>query len=125
MIVPIVEYLDVIGQRQHGEKWRWLAQAVFLARFRLNDMDRALDLANKLAQAKDGNIPVWARNMPVFILNAKGEKQGAYALMLEILKTSHTKLHPEEVNEMKNYICSVILTPAEAAQNPICNIPNH
>jgi hypothetical protein len=121
-IRPILDYLEVIGQRPYAEKWRWMTQAVFLARFRMADMDRALDLAHKLAAIQNDKMPNWTRQMPAFVMTAKGEKQAAYDLLLEILKTSHTKLHPEEVNAMQAYICSAILTHEEAEKNPICTI---
>ncbi len=117
---PVLDYLEQVGNRDYGQKWRWLAQAVFIARYKLNDLDKALSLANVMAKINNDNMPSWARQMPAFIMSAKGEKDAAYALMLEILKTSADKMHPNEVNAMRAYICEQILEMEEAKQDPIC-----
>ena len=120
---PVINYLKVVGRRPEGENWRWLAQAVFMARFKVNDMDLALELAEILAQSQADDVPAWARQMPAFVLNAKGDKMGAYALMLQILKSGADKMHPNEVNTMKTYICTRILNEADARDNPLCVEP--
>ncbi len=118
---PLLQYLFDIGVRSYGEKWRWLAQGVFLARYQLKDLDKALEMANILANLGNQNIPNWARQMPAFILSAKGEKEAAYALLLEILKTRGENLHPNEVYSMRVYICKKLLSDRSASNNPICN----
>lgn len=121
---PMISYLREVGQSAEGEKWRWLAQAVYLARFRLNDMNLAQTLAFELAANQNPKIPGWARQMPGFILTARGEKEAAYDIMTATLKTEADKLAPQEVNYMRSYICTRILTMAQAAQNPLCrNLP--
>ncbi len=120
VLSPVLDYLVDIGKRPYGEKWRWLAHGVFLARFEMKDIDKALEMANILSNVENDDIPGWARHMPAFILNAKGEKEAAYALFLEILKSSSDKMHPNEVNATKSYICTRILSKQEAVQNPIC-----
>lgn len=117
---PVLDYLEEVGKRPYGEKWRWLAQGVFLARFKLNDLDKALSMARSLAKVENDNMPAWARQMPAFVMNAKGEKEASYALMLEILKTSADIMHPNEVNAMRAYICEQILDTKEAKKDPIC-----
>ncbi len=117
---PVLEYIKVAAGRGDGEKWRWLVQAVFFARFKLNDLDTALDLAHSLAGLENNDLPGWVRQMPAFVMTQKGEKEAAYALMLEILKTSADTMHPNEVNAMKDYICVRILHWKEAKVNPLC-----
>lgn len=117
---PALDYLVTVGQRPEGEKWRFLAQAVFLARFVMKDTDKALELAKLLAELDNSEMPSWTRQMPVFIMNASGEKETAYALMLEILRTSADKMHPNEVRNMRYYICQKILDKAEAKSNELC-----
>ncbi len=121
MFRPVLDYLSEVGSRPEGQKWRWLAQGVYLARFKLKDLDKSLELAHVLANAGNENAPSWVRNMPAFIMTAQGEKQAAYALLLEILKTTAEDLHPNEVNAMKAYICERTLSVEEAAQNPLCD----
>jgi len=121
---PVLDYLAEIGTRPEGQKWRWLAQGVYLARYRMNDLDKALELAYKLARVENDDMPGWARQMPGFVLTAKGEKEAAYALMVETLKSSADKLDPTEVNYMREYICTRILDENEARGHPLCqNIP--
>ncbi len=117
---PLIEYLRVAGNSTEGEKWRWLAHASYLARFKLNDYDLALELANKLAQLPKDDMPAWTRNMPALVLNARGDREAAFNMLLEILKSSADKMHPNEVNATRDYICTRILTLEEAAANPLC-----
>lgn len=116
---PVIEYLAAEGQQPYAQKWRWLAQAVYLARFRRQDLDKALDLANILANLKTDTAP-WARQMPAFVNMQMGNKQASYEIMIRMLATEQDKLDPAEVNAIKDYICDRALTPAEAAKNPLC-----
>lgn len=121
---PLIEYVKTIGHREGGERWRWLAHAVYIARWQMNDLDLALELAYELANLQHEDMPVWTRQMPAFILNAQGNKEEAEEVMMEILKSSADKIHPNEVNHMRDYICTRLLDVAEAAKNPLChNIP--
>lgn len=119
-LMPMIGYLENVGLRPFKEKWRWLTQAIFLARFRMKDMDRALEMAHKLAAIDYTDMPGWAKQMPVFIMNVQGEKKAAYAIMLEILRTSKETLHPSEVLSMRVYMCTRLLSSEEAEQNPLC-----
>lgn len=101
----VVDYLAGVGQNPAGSKWRWLAQAVFLARHRLNNLDLALDLAYKLSKMNlvDDTMPAWARQMPAFVLKEKGDKEDARQ-MVENLLYSSLHFHPNEVNFMAAYL---------------------
>ncbi len=116
---PVIDYLAAEGQKPYAQKWRWLAQAVYLARYKQNDLDKALRLANILASLKTDMAP-WARQMPAFIQIKMGNKQAAYEIMVRMLASEGGKLQTIEVNEMKRYICTRTLEPAEAAKNPLC-----
>ena len=102
----IVDFLEVVGNDPEGEKWRWLAQAVFLARYKGEDTDRALDLAQKMAALygkKGGGMPLWTLQMPAFILAAQGENTAARDLLQTILETT-PNLSANEVNFLENRI---------------------
>jgi len=120
MLPPVLDYLTETGGRDYGNKWRWLAQGVFLARYQMKDLDRALHMAEILASTKNDNVPEWVRQMPAFVLTARGEEEAAYALFVEILKTRGKQLHPNEVNAMKAFICTRILDANAAKADPIC-----
>jgi hypothetical protein len=117
---PIIDYLATVGQRPGPDKWRWLAQAVYLARFRVGDMDKALALANTLASLWEPGLPLWMKQMPAFVLEAKGDKKEAYGMMLTILKDQADKMTPQDVNATIGYICEQILSSKEAATDPLC-----
>ncbi len=103
-IAPVVAYLTVAGQIPFGEKWRWLAQAAFLAQHRMNDLNLALDIAYKLAKLPNSSsMPQWARQMPAFILNKKGDTEASRQMMKNMLVTEKT-VHPQEVEFMKSYL---------------------
>ncbi|NCT40736.1 MAG: hypothetical protein GW778_03625 [Alphaproteobacteria bacterium] len=119
-IRPVIDYLRIAGNSTEGEKWRWLAQGVYLARFKLNDLNLALDMAKELAALPNDDMPNWARQMPVNVLNQQGEKEAALDLMLSILKDKSDKIHPNEVNAMLAYICEQILDPEEAKTHSLC-----
>jgi len=101
----VVEYLSAVGQIPVGEKWRWLAHAAYLAQHRMNNFDLALKFAYQLVRMNRGGVemPQWARQMPAFILNNRGDKDAARKLMSNMLMTDKAR-HPEEVNFMKSYL---------------------
>ena len=119
-LAPLAEYLRRVGNSTEGEKWRWLAQAVYIARYKLKDMDKAYRWAQELASIPRPDMPVWTKQMPAFVLNASGDKQAAYDIMVEILKSGKNTLPREEINAMKAYICDRILDKSAAKTNPLC-----
>lgn len=116
----LITYLEQVGISEEGEKWRFLAHAIYLARFVVKDVDLSLDLAHKLASHPKKDLPNWVKQMPAFVLNQKGDKKEAYGFLLEILRSSAKSLHPNEITNMKFYICQQILSQEEAKIDPIC-----
>lgn len=118
----VVDYLAHVGQSPIKEKWRWLARAVFLTRYEMDDLDKALELSYQLASNKNPNIADWAQQMPAFILAEQGEDKAAYQIMLNILASRYDKLHPAEVNYMYDYMCNTLLPNITAEPRPLfCN----
>ena len=123
-IRPVIDYLAMVGRR-NGQgaslpNWRWMAEAVYLARFRYGNIDLALGLAKELAAMYRPGMPGWVKEMPAYVMNAKGDKAAAYALMTSILKSNAQNMKPQEVTSTLYYICQVLLSPAEAKVNPMC-----
>lgn len=114
----IFDYLTVVGTRPYGDKWRWLAHGVFLARYTVKDNSKALEMAHILAQNKDPDIGVWARQLPALIYQAEGDTEEAYNVMMNILKDSIDELHPNEINFMRDYICNTILKEKPRESKP-------
>jgi hypothetical protein len=99
-VAVVVKYLSAVGQDPRGEKWRWLGHAVYLAQHRMYDFDLALKLAYTLAKMPNSaTFPQWARDMPAFVLEKKGDKEAARELMENMLATE--KMRPEEINNLK------------------------
>jgi hypothetical protein len=120
----VIDYLTHIGQSEIKEKWRWLAHAVFLARYEMDDLDRALELSYLMAENKNPNMADWARQMPAFILAEKGDDEAAYQIMINILGSRYDKLHPNEINFMTDYICNKLVPNIKGIDPPaICNSP--
>jgi hypothetical protein len=117
-IKHVVDFLAEEGEAPYPEKWRWLAHAVYLARYQEKNLTKALALAERLAQQP--GAAAWAKQMPAFIQLQLGNREASYAIMLEMLKSEADKLHPNEVNYMKDFICTRALTPEDAAKHPLC-----
>lgn len=99
----VIRYLEEHGSRDLGQKWWWLAQAVYLAKHKLEDKKWALKLAYKLAEAPGDDVPIWTRQMPAFIHEELGEKEAAYAIIRALLDDADN-LDEGELNFMRYFI---------------------
>ena len=117
---PIVDYLEIAGNLSKGEKWRWLAHAVYMARFQVEDYDRALELAYKLSALYKDGMPAWTAKMPAFVQLQMGEKDASYSFMRGLLQGGHEGMHPNEINFMVDYICNRLLSEEEKSLDPLC-----
>lgn len=117
---PLAQYLHDVGSSTYGERWRWLAQAIYLQRYKINDMDTAYQWSLELAHMDKPDLPFWTKQMPAFIRNAEGDKQAAYDILVEIMKSRKTKIPAQEILVMKDYICKRILDAERAKTDPIC-----
>ncbi len=118
----LVDYLATVGRRDDGTgvKWRWLFQAVYLARWKEHDLPKALGLAKELSTKWRPGRPLWVKEMPAFVMTASGDKEGAYGLMVSILKEEEGKVQQAELNNTIFFICHSILDPADAGKNQLC-----
>lgn len=98
----IIRYLETHAARYPEKKWWWLAQAVYLAKHKLNDYPEALRLAHILA-ATPGDLPIWTRQMPAFIHEDLGETEAALAIIQAILRNADN-LDDKELNFMEYFI---------------------
>ena len=61
-----------------NHRWRWMAHATLFARHRLNDLALATKYAALLRKKANGkNVPHWAQQMEITLLEAQGEYQSA------------------------------------------------
>jgi hypothetical protein len=71
-----------------NQRWPWLAHAVIIAKHELKDMPLALKYATALAEKATGkNVPYWARDMKIFLLEDMGEVESAKALIGGLLES--------------------------------------
>ena len=97
----LINYLDEYTDGRAKEKWWWVVQASYLADHKMNDSERALQLADKLQGVR--GIPIWAQQLSAFVHERRGEFDDAAAIIESVAK------HPEdysqgELNFMKYFI---------------------
>lgn len=69
-------------------RWRWLAHAALIAKHRLRDPALALRYARAVAEhARGTEVPHWAQQMPIFILEDMGELEAAKIELGALLAT--------------------------------------
>ncbi|MDX1974045.1 MAG: hypothetical protein SFT92_00030 [Rickettsiales bacterium] len=76
----VVDYLYTHSTRDIEHKWWWLMQAIYLASYKLEDMDLALKVSQPLVNPK---VPVFAQQMAAVVREKRGEMDAA----LEIMET--------------------------------------
>ncbi|MBM4226356.1 MAG: hypothetical protein FJ164_01195 [Gammaproteobacteria bacterium] len=77
----MLDFVSTAFAEDPARRWPWLAHAVFVARHRLKDPALALVYARQLAREKSANIPNWARQMEIFVLEDIGELTAARILL--------------------------------------------
>lgn len=116
----IVKYLRHAGAKEGARDWFWMAQAALLARYGMKDYDLALEIANELKALEVDNMPLWAREMPVFIQSSRGETQAAHDLIINILKNEADNMHPAEIFVLTEHLCTKVLDAEHVKQHPVC-----
>ena len=70
------------------KRWVWMAHAVYVAKQRLKDMDRALKFARALRlNTHAGAVPYWAREMEIYVLEDMGDVEAAKILIGGLLES--------------------------------------
>ena len=86
-----------------NRRWRWLAEASIVAKYRLHDSRLALRYAPALTEhATAPGVPFWARDLSVILLSDMGEYEAARGLIAALLRSgSITDPHEVEFLEKK------------------------
>ncbi|OQW94203.1 MAG: hypothetical protein BWK79_07115 [Beggiatoa sp. IS2] len=79
-----------------ARRWPWLTHAVIVAKHRLRNLPLALKYAQALATHTNPQMPRWAQEMQIFILEEMGEWQHAQVVIDEML-TSGQMIDPEDI----------------------------
>lgn len=78
----MMDYIFYKFNEDPNKHWRWLAHAVITAKHELKDMQLALKYANALAEKATGeNVPYWAKDMKIIVLEDMGEVEAAKILV--------------------------------------------
>jgi len=99
-VTYIIDYLDQYSKGREKDKWWWTVQGTYLASHKMNDLDRALELAERLDNVR--GIPLWAQQMPAFIHEKRGEFDDASVIIQNILKDEKT-FSQGELNFMRYF----------------------
>ncbi|MGH7888726.1 MAG: hypothetical protein ACREPG_12735 [Candidatus Binatia bacterium] len=94
------QMLEFVYQRfldDPNRRWPWLAHAAVLAKHRLADLPLALRYAQAIARYATGkDVPHWAKQMHIFVLEDMGEIETAKVLLGALLE-SGTVTDPDEI----------------------------
>lgn len=89
---------------QEPEKnWRWLAEAVVQAKYKLKDLQLALRYATALAESEAANIPQWARDSRLHVLQQRGEIEQLRLIIGGMLAEGKIT-DPNEIKYLDNYL---------------------
>jgi hypothetical protein len=80
-----------------GRRWPWLAHAIIVAKHRLNDLPLALKYAQAIATHTTADMPGWAQEMQIFILEDMGELEQARLIVGGMLASGKVT----DLNEIK------------------------
>lgn len=85
----VFDFIEARFKEQPKRYWRWLAHASIMARHRLKDNALALKYARMLREyTLASDIPGWARQMEITILEENGEYESARMLIGGLLNES-------------------------------------
>jgi len=94
----MMDYIFYKFNENPNKYWRWLAHAVVTAKHELKDNNLALKYANALAEKATGkNVPYWARDMKIIVLEDMGEVEAAKILVGALIDSKEIT-DPYELN---------------------------
>lgn len=100
----MMDYIFYKFNEDPNKHWRWLAHAVITAKHELKDMQLALKYAHALAEKATGeNVPYWARDMEIIVLEDMGEVEAAKILVGGLIASGEIT-DPYELNFLQNKI---------------------
>jgi hypothetical protein len=100
----MMNYIFYKFNEDPNKHWRWLAHAVITAKHELKDMQLALKYAHALAEKATGeNVPYWARDMKIIVLEDMGEVEAAKVLVGGLIASGEIT-DPYELNFLQNKI---------------------
>jgi len=96
-----LEFVHEQFLRDPNRRWPWLAHAALLAKHRLNDLPLARRYAQDLQrQTSARDVPLWAKQMEIFILEDMNELEAARIMIAGLLETGAVS-DPAELRFLK------------------------
>ena len=84
----MIHYVSNKFLEDPNARWPVMAHAVYLAKHRLKDMELALYCAKIMREYATGdNVPYWAKQMEIFVLEDMGELESAMVLIGGLLES--------------------------------------
>ena len=100
----MMDYIFFKFNENPDKYWRWLAHVVITAKHELKDYDLALKYADALADKANGkNIPYWAKDMKIIVLEDMGEVEAAKILVGALIESNEIT-DPYELNFLTHKI---------------------
>lgn len=96
----LTSYLKAHATRDIAHKWWWLLQGIYLAMYKLNDMDVALRMAQPMV---DPSVPVWAQQMVAVVHEKRGEMEDALRIM-ETIRHNAADLSDQDLRYMRYFV---------------------
>ena len=107
-------YREYVKDPNH--RWQWVAQAAMVAKHRLHDLPLALryaDAIDRYTTASD--VPLWAKQMRIFILEDMNELQAAKVILGGLLASGAIK-DPAELRFLEHHLEALEARQAEQAK---------
>jgi hypothetical protein len=84
----MIDYISKKFMENPDERWQFMAHAVHIAKHRIKDQQLALKCAKMIRQfALGDNVPYWAKQMEIFVLEDMGELESAMVLIGGLLES--------------------------------------
>lgn len=84
----MIDYISAAFQKDPKRFWRRMTEATLLAKHQLKDLSLALALAEQIHQLPSSiNIPFWARDMKLVLLDELNQLQSAQLLISSLLQS--------------------------------------
>ncbi len=100
----MLDYIFYKFNEEPNKYWRWLAHAVITAKHELKDFELALKYANAIAEKATGdNVPYWAKDMKIIVLEDMGEVEAARILVGALIDSKEIT-DPYELNFLTHKI---------------------
>ncbi len=103
----MMEYIFYKFNENPNKYWRWLAHAIITAKHEIKDNDLALKYAHALAEKATGkNVPYWAKDMKIIVLEDMGEVEAAKILVGALIDSGEIT-DPYELNFLTHKIATL------------------